>query len=88
MEETDEDFEVTAQEVEDLPTCYFNSVSYPSGQYVCSGSGELLHCDNGLWVKGNGMGHPFFNGLSTIFFERKNWTLLLRVWKTVGMPMP
>ena len=51
MEETDEDFEVTAQEVENLPGCYFNNVSYPSGQYVCSGSGELLHCQNGLWIR-------------------------------------
>ena len=51
MEETDEDFEVTAQEVENLPTCYFNNVSYPTGQYVCSGSGELLHCVKGLWIR-------------------------------------
>lgn len=51
MEETDEDFEVTAQEVENLPVCYFNNTEYPSGQYVCSGSGELLHCDNGLWIR-------------------------------------
>lgn len=51
MEETDEDFEITAQEVENLPACYFNNVSYPSGQYVCSGSGELLHCSKGLWIR-------------------------------------
>ena len=51
LEETDEDFEVTAQEVEDLPACYFNNVSYAPGDYVCSGSGELLHCQNGLWIR-------------------------------------
>lgn len=51
VEDTDEDFEVTAQEVEDLPVCYFNNTSYPSGMYVCSGSGELLHCQKGLWVR-------------------------------------
>ena len=51
MEQTDENYEVTAQEVEDLPGCYFNTVSYPSGQYVCSGSGELLHCIKGLWIR-------------------------------------
>ena len=51
MEELDEDFDVTAQEVEDLPVCYFNNTRYPNGHYVCSGSGELLHCNSGLWVR-------------------------------------
>jgi hypothetical protein len=51
MEEFDEDFDVTAQEVEDLPVCYFNNTPFQNGQYVCSGSGELLHCNNGLWVR-------------------------------------
>jgi len=51
MEETDEEFEVLAQEVEDLPVCYFNNVGYPSGKYVCSGSGELLQCRMGLWYQ-------------------------------------
>lgn len=51
VEDLDENFEVTAQEVEDLPVCYFNNVSYPNGKYVCSGSGELLHCRKGLWVR-------------------------------------
>ena len=50
MESLGEDFEVTAQEVEDLPVCYFNNTHYQNGQYVCSGSGELLHCNSGLWV--------------------------------------
>lgn len=31
--------------------CYFNSVSYPIGQYVLSGS-ELLHCEErGVWIR-------------------------------------
>jgi hypothetical protein len=50
MESPDEDYQVTAQEVEDLPVCYFNNASYRNGEYVCSGSGELLHCNSGLWV--------------------------------------
>lgn len=51
MEETDEDYEVLAQEIEELNVCYFNDTSYPAGSYVCSGSGELLLCDRGLWVQ-------------------------------------
>ena len=51
VEDSDESFEVLAQEVEDLPVCYFNNASYPNGKYVCSGSGELLLCNSGLWVR-------------------------------------
>lgn len=51
VEDADEEFEVVAQEVEDLPVCYFNNTTYPNGEYVCSGSGELLHCNSGLWVR-------------------------------------
>ena len=51
VEDTDEEFEVAAQEVEDMPECYFNDSSFPNGKYVCSGSGELLHCENGLWIR-------------------------------------
>ena len=51
VEDTDEEFEVTAQEVEDLPVCYFNDSSYANGKYVCSSSAELLHCKNGLWIR-------------------------------------
>ena len=54
LEEGDEEFDVLAQEVEDLPTCYFNNVSYADGTYVCSGSGALLHCEKGLWVREGG----------------------------------
>lgn len=51
MESLDEDYEVTAQVVEDLPVCYFNNIQYANGEYVCSGSGELLHCKSGLWLR-------------------------------------
>lgn len=30
--------------------CYFNNVSYATGQYVHSGD-ELLHCERGVWVR-------------------------------------
>lgn len=49
-EEADEDFDVLAQEAEDLPVCYFNGVSYPDKQFVCSGSSKLLRCMKGIWV--------------------------------------
>ena len=51
VEDSDENYEVAAQKVEDLPVCYFNNSSYPDGKYVCSGSGELLRCNSGLWVR-------------------------------------
>jgi hypothetical protein len=50
MEEMDEEYPFMGQEYEDLPACYFNNVSYAVGTYVCSGSGELLRCENGVWV--------------------------------------
>jgi hypothetical protein len=50
LTETDEDFEFAAQEHEELPLCYFNGVGYRQGTLVCSGSSELLRCDNGTWV--------------------------------------
>ena len=52
MEEMDEDHEVLAQETtEEANTCYFNNVAYPSGDFVCTGSGELLRCEQGMWVQ-------------------------------------
>jgi hypothetical protein len=31
--------------------CYFNSVAYPIGQFLLSGS-EMLHCEErGVWVR-------------------------------------
>ena len=54
LEEGDEEFEVLVQEVEDLPGCYFNNVSYADGTYACSGSGALLCCEKGIWVRKGG----------------------------------
>ncbi len=54
LEETDEQFEELAQEVEDQAVCYFNNVAYESGSFGCSGSGELLHCEKGIWVREGG----------------------------------
>ncbi|HEC19872.1 MAG TPA: hypothetical protein ENI97_11085 [Gammaproteobacteria bacterium] len=51
VEDTDEEYDVLAQEIEALPVCYFNNVQFSNGQYACSGSGELLHCKQGLWVR-------------------------------------
>ena len=35
----------------EAPTCFFNSVAYPIGQYVVSGN-EVLHCEErGVWVR-------------------------------------
>lgn len=54
LDETDEEFDVLGMEVEDLPFCYFNNVSFKEGDYVCSGSGALLHCQRGIWVRKGG----------------------------------
>jgi hypothetical protein len=54
LEEGDEEFDVLPQEVDDLPHCYFNNVTYDDGTYVCSGSGALLHCEKGMWVREGG----------------------------------
>jgi hypothetical protein len=54
MEETDEDFVMMAQSQEEQPCCYFNNVAYDDGNFVCSGSGELLRCEKGVWVMEGG----------------------------------
>jgi len=51
VEEMDDDFDVMAQTIEKMSCCYFNDKSYDLGTYVCSGSGELLRCENGIWVQ-------------------------------------
>lgn len=51
LEELDEDYELLAQEAGEQPVCFFNGASYDDGHYVCSGSGELLHCHRGTWVR-------------------------------------
>ena len=54
LEESDENFDVLAQEVEELPVCYFNNTAYDDGTFVCSSSRVLLRCEKGLWVRKGG----------------------------------
>ena len=51
VEDTEEDYDEFTQEASERPVCYFNNASYAMGEFVCSGSGELLRCENGLWVR-------------------------------------
>lgn len=54
LEERSEDHDFLALELDELPVCYFNNTAYQDGTYVCSGSGALLHCEKGLWVRAGG----------------------------------
>ncbi|MEJ2361617.1 MAG: DUF1496 domain-containing protein [Gammaproteobacteria bacterium] len=54
LDEEDEEYEVLAQEVEEKPICYFNNVTYSDGSFICSGSGVLLKCQRGLWLREGG----------------------------------
>ncbi|WP_028865455.1 DUF1496 domain-containing protein [Psychromonas aquimarina] len=49
VDDTDEEFDVLRQEVEELPCCYFNDISYTDGSYVHSGT-DVLVCSKGLWI--------------------------------------
>lgn len=49
-EETDEDYEILRQEVEDQPVCYFNGESFPNNAYVRSGS-SVFRCEYGIWLR-------------------------------------
>ena len=51
LEEYDEDAPVMVQEFDDLPVCWYNGASYPSGSMVRSGDGSLLRCEKGIWVR-------------------------------------
>ncbi len=51
VEDTDEEFGIYALEYPERPVCYFNNVAYQSGQFVCAGRGELLRCEEGVWVR-------------------------------------
>lgn len=53
-DESDEDFDVLPQEIDELPNCYFNDISYADGAYVCSGSSTLLCCEKGIWLRKGG----------------------------------
>ena len=54
MEETDEQFEELAQELEAQGGCYFNGTSFTNGSFASSGSGEILRCERGIWVREGG----------------------------------
>lgn len=51
VEEMNEDADVVTLEAEDTGVCYFNGVAYARGDLVCTGSGELLRCEQGMWVQ-------------------------------------
>ena len=51
LEEYDEDAPVLAQEIDDLPVCWYNGETYPSGAMVWTGDGSLLRCEKGVWVR-------------------------------------
>lgn len=54
LDEFDDEYEVLAQEVEDMSSCSFNDVAYADGSFICSGSSNLLHCIKGLWIRQGG----------------------------------
>jgi hypothetical protein len=54
LEDGDEEFDLLMQAQEDQPCCYFNNVAYDDGSFVCSGSGEQLHCEKGVWIREGG----------------------------------
>lgn len=50
FDEASDDFLSLDLEIE-TGVCYFNGISYPIGDYVCSGD-ELLRCEErGVWVR-------------------------------------
>lgn len=51
IEEMDEEHAALAMEVEDMPTCYYNDSAFNDGDYVCAGTGAMLRCEKGLWVR-------------------------------------
>lgn len=50
IEDTDEEFEVIAQETLESAICHFNGTAYLLDQFVCSGS-ELLRCTVDGWLR-------------------------------------
>ncbi|HEX6259281.1 MAG TPA: hypothetical protein VFZ51_01420 [Woeseiaceae bacterium] len=48
--EADAETHLFRQDQPDEANCYFNSVGYPDGSYVKSGS-VLLRCDGGIWIE-------------------------------------
>ncbi|MGD9000396.1 MAG: hypothetical protein PVF75_08270 [Granulosicoccaceae bacterium] len=51
IEEMDEEHALIGMEVEDMPTCYYNNTAFQDGDYVCAGTGAMLRCEKGVWVR-------------------------------------
>jgi hypothetical protein len=51
LEEYDEDAPILAQEFDELPMCWYNGETYPSGTMVRTGDGSLLCCEKGVWIR-------------------------------------
>lgn len=51
VDENDDSYEVIEPMSGEFPVCYFNNIAYDNKTYVCSGSGELLRCEKGVWVR-------------------------------------
>ena len=51
LEESDEEFGLPTGAPDEAAYCYFNNIAYPNGQKACSGSGELICCVDGVWVR-------------------------------------
>lgn len=54
LEESDYEFTVLMQTQEGRMHCYFNNMPYDNGSYICSGSGEQLRCEKGVWIREGG----------------------------------
>jgi len=54
LEDSDEEFDLLMQAQEEQAYCYFNNVAYDNGSFVCSGSGEQLRCERGMWIREGG----------------------------------
>jgi hypothetical protein len=48
--ESDEDYDVIRQEVEDEAICWFNDQQFAHDDVIFSGN-DILRCDKGLWVR-------------------------------------
>ena len=50
VDAAEREFDPLKLQVPGEPVCFFNSVSYPHGSFVHSGT-VLLRCDYGVWVR-------------------------------------
>lgn len=54
LDEYGEESDALIQDVEGIPDCYFNNDIYDDRTYICSGSGERMQCQKGVWVQKGG----------------------------------